>query len=147
MGVSIGGGGSVKSEPNVIPMIDIMLVLLIIFMIVTPVITAGFTATMPQANNMEQRAEEEGDIVLGIDAEGKYYLDPGDGETKNIVKDSLGSFLAQIYENRVRDRLLYFRADEGLEYSHVEDAMDVARKNGVAVLAAVVDQKREERRR
>jgi biopolymer transport protein TolR len=147
MGMSVGGKEQIKSEPNVIPMIDIMLVLLIIFMIVTPVITAGFKATMPQANNLEPRAEEDGDVVLGIDAEGNYYLDGGSGETRNIVKDSLGSFLAQIYENRVRDKILYFRADEGLEYSHIEDAMDVARKSGVVVLATVVDQKREERRR
>lgn len=51
MGADVGGGGAVKSEPNVIPMIDIMLVLLIIFMIVTPVITAGFQATMPEGKD------------------------------------------------------------------------------------------------
>ena len=49
MGASVGGGGPVKSEPNVVPMIDIMLVLLIIFMIVTPIISSGFQATMPLA--------------------------------------------------------------------------------------------------
>ena len=148
MGMSVGGGeDEVKSEPNVIPMIDVMLVLLIIFMIVTPVITAGFTATMPQAKNLESRPEEDNDVILGIDNQGDYYLDPGTGDINRIAKDSLGSFLTQIFEGRTRDAILYFRADQTLEYSYVEDAMDVARKAGVRVLAAVTDLKREERER
>jgi biopolymer transport protein ExbD len=146
--MAVGGGeGDVKSEPNVIPMIDIMLVLLIIFMIVTPVITAGFQATMPQAKNLESRPEEDADVILGIDMEGDYYLDPGTGEISPIPRDSLASFLTQVFETRTRDAILYFRADAQLEYGHIEDAMDIARKSGVRVLAAVTDLKREERGR
>ncbi len=147
MGMSVGGGYSeVKSEPNVIPMIDVMLVLLIIFMIVTPVITAGFQAVMPQAKNLAERPEEDNDVVLGINIDGDYYLDPGSGETHPIEKDSLASFLTRIYEVRTRDMILYFRADAALEYGYVEDAMDIARKAGVSVLAAITDVKRDPRR-
>ena len=146
MGGSVGGGEDIKSEPNVIPMIDVMLVLLIIFMIVTPVITGGFQATMPEARNLEQRPEEDNDIILGIDLDGRYYLDPGSGNIGMIVNDSLGPFLTRIYDTRVRDRILYFRADAGIEYAAVEDAMDVARKAGVRVLATITELKREPRR-
>jgi biopolymer transport protein ExbD len=147
MGMSVGGDEeAIKSEPNVIPMIDIMLVLLIIFMIVTPVITGGFQAVMPEAKNLEQRPEEDNDVILGIDVDGQYYLDPGSGEIGAIVNDSLSSFLTQIYSTRVRDAILYFRADANLEYAVVEDAMDVARKSGVRVLASVTELKRESRR-
>ena len=147
MAISAGGPDSeVKSEPNVIPMIDVMLVLLIIFMIVTPVITAGFQAVMPQAKNLADRPEEDNDVVLGIDLDGNYYLDPGTGDTHPIEPDSLGTFLTRIYDVRTRDRILYFRADAALEYGYVEDAMDVARKAGVRVLAAITDAKREPRR-
>ncbi len=146
MGGSVGGGEEIKSEPNVIPMIDVMLVLLIIFMIVTPVITGGFQATMPEARNLEQRPEEDNDIILGIDLDGRYYLDPGSGEIGMIVNDSLGPFLTRIYDARLRDRILYFRADAGIEYAAVEDAMDIARKAGVRVLAAITELKREPRR-
>jgi biopolymer transport protein ExbD len=147
MSISVGGGEeAVKSEPNVIPMIDIMLVLLIIFMIVTPVITGGFQATMPEARNLEQRPEEDNDVILGIDIDGQYYLDPGTGEIGMIVNDSLSSFLTQVYETRTRDAILYFRADANLEFGMVEDAMDVARKSGVRVLAAITELKREPRR-
>ncbi len=147
MSISVGGGEeAVKSEPNVIPMIDVMLVLLIIFMIVTPVITGGFQATMPEAKNLEQRPEEDNDVILGIDMDGQYYLDPGTGEIGMIVNDSLASFLTQVYETRTRDAILYFRADANLEFAIVEDAMDVARKSGVRVLAAITELKREPRR-
>ncbi len=133
-------------EPNVIPMIDVMLVLLIIFMIVTPVITAGFQAVMPQAKNLADRPEEDNDVILGIDIDGNYYLDPGTGDIHPIEKDSLASFLTRIYEVRTRDMILYFRADASLEYGYVEDAMDVARKSGVRVLASITDAKRDPRR-
>ena len=134
---------AVKSEPNVIPMIDIMLVLLIIFMIVTPVITGGFQATMPQAENVVNRPDEEGDIILGIDKEGSYYLDNGDGNTVKIPNDSLESFLLQLYTDREKDKILYFRTDESMEYSHVEDAIEIAKEAGVVLLAALTDPKKE----
>ncbi|MDH5643203.1 MAG: biopolymer transporter ExbD [Gemmatimonadota bacterium] len=147
MGMSVGGGEEVvKSEPNVIPMIDIMLVLLIIFMIVTPVIAGGFTATMPQAENLEAAPDEDNDIILGIDEQGNYYLDPGTGSTGRLANEQLGEVLTSLYSRRTKDAILYFRADQGLEFSHVEDAMDIARKSGVRVLAAVTDQKRPVRR-
>ena len=52
MGMKVGDEGGVKAEPNVVPMIDVMLVLLIIFMVVTPIIASGFEATMPQGKNI-----------------------------------------------------------------------------------------------
>ncbi len=133
----------VKAEPNVIPMIDIMLVLLIIFMIVTPVITGGFRATMPQANNTKDRPDEEDDIILGIDAEGNYYLDQGDGNTARIPNDSLEPFLVQLYTDREKDKILYFRTDEAMEYGYVEDAIEIAKRAGVVLLASITEPKRE----
>ncbi len=130
-------GTQVKAEPNVIPMIDIMLVLLIIFMIVTPVITGGFRATMPQANNTIDRPDEEDDIILGIDQEGNYYLDPGTGSTSRIPNDSLEPFLFQLYTDREKDRILYFRTDENMAYGIVEDAIEIAKRAGVVLLASI----------
>jgi biopolymer transport protein TolR len=58
-------------------MIDVMLVLLIIFMIVTPAIMAGFTATVPRADNAKKASEEPDEIRLGIDYKGVYFIDVG----------------------------------------------------------------------
>jgi biopolymer transport protein TolR len=142
MGADVGGGGSVKSEPNVIPMIDIMLVLLIIFMIVTPVITAGFQAKMPQGKNLDDAAEESGDVVLGVDRDGGFYLDPGTGTITPVNGEQLDDALQQIYSGRA-EKIMYFRADAALEYGKIEDVLVLARKAGVRVLAAVTEEKRE----
>ena len=78
------GKEAVKADINVTPMIDVMLVLLIIFMIVTPLIAAGFKAVMPKGKNLDPRPEGSGEVVLGIDAAGNYFLNtravpPGTG--------------------------------------------------------------------
>lgn len=148
----VESGEGVKHEPNVVPMIDIMLVLLIIFMIVTPVIAAGFEARMPQGKNLSTATDEGGDVVLGIDKDGNYFLDPGTGRispvcppnrTGCVQRDELQKYLTEIYTNRATDKRLYFKADQNLEYGTVEGAVQIARSAGVRVLAAVTEEKRE----
>ncbi|MBI3082208.1 MAG: biopolymer transporter ExbD [Gemmatimonadetes bacterium] len=155
MAMAAGGDEGVKHEPNVVPMIDIMLVLLIIFMIVTPVITAGFQAQMPQGKNITTRSEEEGDIALGVDKDGKYFLDAGTGEVRPVCgiratgcveRERLEQLLTDIYANRTRDKILYFKADQNLEFSKVEGAIQIARKAGVRVVAAITEEKRDQSR-
>jgi len=150
MGASVGGSGPVKSEPNVVPMIDIMLVLLIIFMIVTPIISSGFQATMPLAKNADTREEDGEDIVLGIDKEGNYYVtdafatkESDRQNIKGIGADLLGEHLRRIFETRTKDKILYLKADRELEFQHIQDAMEIARNSGVRVLAAITEQQPE----
>ena len=128
------GQTSVKSEPNVVPMIDIMLVLLIIFMIVTPLIANGFQATMPSGENLDKRPEGDGEVVLGIDQAGGYFLNG-----VPISPDVLPDQLKAVFAARTEDKILYFRADKGLKYSKIEDAVEVARQAGVAVIAAITE--------
>src|SRR5919199_5676673 len=137
MGMAVGGGGGVKATPNVVPMIDIMLVLLIIFMIVTPALAAGFQAQPPEGVNLKSHPEdEESDQVLGIDAQGNYYLN------KRPLKNAdLAATLKRIYDARTIDKILYLKADKNLAYEKVIDAMDVAGKNGVRVVGAIADQR------
>jgi len=130
-----GGGAGVKAEPNVTPMIDVMLVLLIIFMLVVPAISAGFQAIPPQGVNLKPHPEEERDQVLGIDANGQYFLNKAP-----IPNPELGQRLKTIYENRTEDKLLYIKAHKDLEYSKVLDAMDIAAHNNVAVTGMITDQ-------
>ncbi len=145
MGMQVGGSeGGVKSEPNVVPMIDIMLVLLIIFMIVTPVITSGFQAQMPMGKNLEARPDDPGDVVLGMDNEGKYYLDPGTGTIGSVPADRLEEVLRQVFENRTKDKIMFFRADRTLPFGRVQEAIETARAAGVRVVAAVTDEQRDE---
>src|SRR6185503_6669957 len=144
MGMDVGGGkGGIKFEPNVVPMIDVMLVLLIIFMVVTPIIASGFEAKMPEGKNIEKREDQDNDITLGVDKVGAFFLGSKDAggttRVRRIEKDQLEQTLTQIFNARSTDKILYFKADQQLEYSKVEEAIQVARKSGVRVLAAVTE--------
>ena len=137
MAMSAGGGTSVQSSPNVTPMIDVMLVLLIIFMVVTPALLAGFNADPPKAVNLKDHPEDANlDQVLGIDKDGNYYLNK-----KPIRTQDVGSMLKQIYDARTEDKILYLKADKGLDYSKVLDALDLAAKNGVRVTGMISEQR------
>ena len=140
--------GVVAANINVTPMIDVMLVLLIIFMIVTPAITAGFQATIPRAKNPDAKEESEGEIRLGIDREGKFYIDITDPRTgkytgPRYVSDAdLPTQLTNLYANRTVDKIMYLKADEGIEYGRVQTALEIARKAGVRVVGAIAEQER-----
>jgi biopolymer transport protein TolR len=137
MQASSGGGGSVESRPNVIPMIDIMLVLLIIFMVVAPALMAGFNATPPEGVNLKDHPEDEQtDQVLGIDRDGQYYLNK-----RPIQNAELPQLLKKIFEARQEDKILYLKADKTLDYSKVLDAIDIASTNGVRVVGMISDQR------
>ena len=139
MSMSSGGssGGNIKAEPNVTPMIDVMLVLLIIFMVVTPALLAGFNAVPPQGQNLKDHPEDaEADQVLGIDRDGNYYLNK-----KPIAKTAIEAEIKRIYDIRTADKVMYLKADKELLYSKVVDATDMAAKNGVRVLGLIGDQK------
>jgi biopolymer transport protein TolR len=137
MNVSTSTGGGVKAEPNVTPMIDVMLVLLIIFMVVTPALLAGFNSQPPQGQNLKDHPEdEETDQVLGIDKDGNYYLNK-----KPISKTAIEGEIKRIYDTRQVDKVMYLKADKDLEYAKVVDATDMAAKNGVRVVGLISDQK------
>lgn len=135
--MSTGNAGqtSVKSEPNVVPMIDIMLVLLIIFLIVTPLIAAGFRATMPKADNLQPSPEQEGEVVLGIDENGAFFLN-----TRPIADSQLEDQLRAMFAAR-DDKIIYLKADQNLKYGQVQKGIEIARQAGARVVASITDAK------
>ncbi|MEO6056711.1 MAG: biopolymer transporter ExbD [Gemmatimonadales bacterium] len=136
MAISTGSSGSsaVKADINVTPMIDVMLVLLIIFMIVTPLIAAGFKATLPKGKNLDSRPEGENEVILGIDEAGRYFLN-GRGLPEGTLEDQLRG----IFAARTEDKILYFKADNQLKFSKIQEAVETARRSGVRVMAAITE--------
>jgi biopolymer transport protein TolR len=139
---------AVNANINVTPMIDVMLVLLIIFMIVTPLITAGFQASIPHALNPEKQEEKEGEIRLGIDKDGKFFLDlPGAGGQytgMRFISDAdLANQLVAIYAARTSDKILYLKADANIKYERVQQAIVIARRAGVRVIGAIAEQRKQ----
>ena len=134
-----GGGGArgeLSNEPNVVPMIDILLVLLIIFMIVTPLIAAGFKATLPKGKNLDPRPEGDNEVILGIDQAGRYFLNQ-----RPIAAGALEDQLRSVFAARTEDKILYFKADNQLKYGQVQEAVETARRAGVRVMAAITEPK------
>ena len=138
MAISTGSAGSsaVKADINVTPMIDVMLVLLIIFMIVTPLIAAGFKATLPKGKNLDPRPEGDNEVVLGIDEFSRYFLNG-----RALPNGTLEDQLRGIYAARTEDKILYFKADNKLKYSKIQEAVETARRSGVRVMAAITEPK------
>jgi biopolymer transport protein ExbD len=134
MAVQLSSEG-VKSEPNVTPMIDVMLVLLIIFMIVIPQLLAGFNAVPPQGQNIKPHPNEDEDIILGIDADGKFFLDK-----KPFSDQEIGPAIRAKFDLRTVDKIMFIKADKNLKYDRIMEAMDIASNQGVRVAALITDQ-------
>ena len=126
---------NVMGDINVTPMVDVMLVLLIIFMVVTPLITAGFQAQLPQGEHLKSRPEEDTRVVIGIDAEGNYFLNK-----KSIRREDAANLLTAEFNARPQDKVLYVKADKNLKYQEILDVMDLGRDAGARVIGAITEQ-------
>ena len=117
-------------------MADVMLVLLIIFMITAPLIAAGFQAQMPQGINLISAEEQPDDVVLGIDVNDSLYLN-----THPVSHADLPAKLRDAFASHPGTHILYLKADINLKMDKIQEAIKIARDAGVAVVAAVTEQK------
>lgn len=137
-----------RAEINVTPMMDVMLVVLMIFMFVMPVIDAA--VDLPLAANADARPPEEDEILLRIDRRGTYVLETADvwgsahgwNPSRVMMPDELRRELEKLYAVQTRDRILYLKADNELPFGAVERAIEIARRSGVRVVAAVAERTR-----
>lgn len=127
MGMSAGGGSGAMRDPNVTPIIDVMLVLLIIFMVVTPLTQAGHDVELPEsADNVAQNTEPDpNQLVLDIDSAGQVTINK-----QPVTWDELPLRIRDIFETR-SDKTIFLRAAPTLKYGEVVAVLDVARGNGV----------------
>ncbi len=143
---------NVMGDINVTPMVDVMLVLLIIFMVVTPTILAGFPARLPLGVHLKSHDLRDAErTVLGIDVNGDYYLNkkpvPGCSAAqrqspagKAACDQGLYVLLQQDYAKHPNDHVLFLRADQSVKFAQVMDAMNLGKKAGAAMVAAVSEQ-------
>ena len=131
MGAKFGSGGGFTSEPNVIPMIDILLVLLIIFMMQVPLQRKKMDVQLPpvmEANQQQADAGPSNQIVLQLNEDGSYAInnDP-------VAKPLLERRLREIYDPRPV-KLMFIKTSRNRKYEEVVEAMDIARSAGVQVI-------------
>ena len=116
------------AEINIIPLVDIMLVLLIIFMVAAPLSISGIGVQLPKSK-AKGGSVDESRIILTIDAEGGFFLDK-----QKIPSEQLEAKMMAIFA--VRDKKeLYIRADKRVRYGSVVDAMGAAKLAGVSKLS------------
>jgi len=136
MAMNVGGGGGVKSDINVTPLVDVMLVLLIIMMIVAPLLQQGVSVKLPVAANTTEKPDTQEQTVLAIDSSKRFYLN-----AVPVQKDDLRRRVEEVLENK-KDKIVIIKADEDVEYSAVMDAMDQLRASGIEDMGLITDPRR-----
>jgi biopolymer transport protein TolR len=134
--MQLGGSTGVKSDINVTPLVDVMLVLLIIVMIVAPLLQQGVNLTLPQATNTAEKPETQEQTVLSIDARKRFYLN-----TLEVQGGDLTRRVGELLENK-SDRIVIIKADVDVEYSAVMEAMDQLRASGIEDMGLITDPRR-----
>jgi biopolymer transport protein TolR len=127
MAISLGGGKGEMSEPNIVPLIDVLLVLIIIFMVITPRIPTGLPTLVPQPAppNQQQQQVDNRTIVVQVLNGGKVMInqDP-------VSWNELGPRLSDIFKERA-DKVAFVKGDDNVEFEYVAQAIDVMRGAGI----------------
>ena len=118
------------AEMNVIPLVDVMLVLLVVFIVAAPVITHSVTLDLPKASS-ERQADDPESVTLSLDKAGQLYLDD-----KPVSQQRLESVLIQARRDN-DDLVVYLRADQSVPYRLIARAMATVKTAGIERLGFV----------
>lgn len=138
MGIDVGASkGGVNSEINVVPMVDIMLVLLVIFMLVAPMLQAGVNVKLPEATNTLDKPETSGQTVVAITPNGRFHVN-GIEVRENELAGAVEKALEESAE-----RIVLVKGDEDAPYSAIMAAMDQLREASVENIGLITEQKKQ----
>jgi biopolymer transport protein TolR len=135
MAMSMGSSAGIKSDINVTPLVDVMLVLLIIMMIVAPLLQKGVDVRLPVAANSAVKPETQDQTVLAIRSDGGLFIN-----AVAVQSGDLRRRMEEIFETKT-EKLVIIKADEDVEYRHVMDAMDELRATGIEDMGLITERK------
>jgi biopolymer transport protein TolR len=127
--------GTNLAEINIIPLVDVVLVLLLIFMLTAPMMYRGIDVNLPKASSRPTAVEER--LVLTVTKDQSLFLND-----RRLPATGLEQALRQAFANRT-DKTLYLKADAGLSYGTVVETMDRVRRAGIERLGMVTEPARE----
>jgi biopolymer transport protein ExbD len=134
MDVSAAKGG-VKSDINVTPLVDVMLVLLIIMMIVAPLLQRGADVKLPLAVNTTEKPQTQDQTVVAVDKDDRLFVN-----SLPVRREELQQTVKEILDSQ-KERIILISADENARYSTVMDAMDELRAGGIEDIGLITDPK------
>jgi biopolymer transport protein ExbD len=132
----MGTKGGVKSDINVTPLVDVMLVLLIIMMIVAPLLQQGVPVTLPRAINTAEKPETQDQTVVAITADKRFFVN-----AVQIQAGDLRRRIEDVLESK-KERIVIIKADEDVEYGTVMEAMDELRASGIEDMGLITETRR-----
>jgi biopolymer transport protein TolR len=134
MGMDMGGGGGPKSEINVTPLVDVVLVLLIIFMVVQPLLQMGYDVQVPpNAQENTPPPTQNDQIIVSMTATKDVYLNK-----EKIEPANLPIRLQEILKNR-GSKVVFFSVEDSVNYGDAVKLMDTVRNNGAKNIGIVMD--------
>lgn len=126
---SASSGGALTADPNVTPMIDVLMVLLIIFMVIVPSSRKALDVQVPDPNPQPNTAPVTNEsIVLSVNPGGQFLINK-----EAVAGNQLAARLRQVYDGRP-DKVIFVKGDPQAKYQDIIGAMDVARGAGVKVI-------------
>jgi biopolymer transport protein TolR len=127
MSMSMGGGSGPKSDINMTPMIDVLLVLIIIFMVITPLTPKGLEALVPQPPppNAPPPPADDRTIVVTINKDHSMLVN-----TEPVQESALSKRLEDIFKTRA-ERVMFVKGDPEIEYKWVAEVIDIAHGAGI----------------
>jgi biopolymer transport protein ExbD len=135
MGMAVGGKGGPKSDINMTPMIDVLLVLIIIFMVITPLTPKGLEALVPQPPppGQKQTLADQRTVVISIDSNHRFKINDEDTD-----EAALGARLTDIFKTRA-ERVVFVRGSDDLDFLWVAKAIDIAHGAGIDKVGLMLD--------
>ncbi|MGD2053848.1 MAG: protein TolR [Gammaproteobacteria bacterium] len=127
------------SEINVVPYIDVMLVLLIIFMITAPLVQQGVEIDLPQASANPMPPEQREPLVITVSKNGDLYLNIGENNERPLDEDSLANRVAAVIKNHPQTPVLV-RGDKAVDYGRVTEAMVLLQAAGVEKVGLMTEE-------
>jgi biopolymer transport protein TolR len=126
------------SEINVVPYIDVMLVMLVIFMITAPLLNQGVDVELPQADAEPMSGDQQDPLVLTVDAEGRYFLNIGGDPEQAIDAETLVQRSAAVLRRRPKITVLV-RGDTHVDYGLVVTAMSLLQEAGASRVGLITE--------
>jgi biopolymer transport protein TolR len=126
------------SEINVVPYIDVMLVLLVIFMITAPLLTQGVKIDLPQADAEPVSTEMDDPVVITVDSEGNLYIDIGDNKQQPVEEEILVSRVRSVLRYKPKTPIMV-RGDSRVDYGRVVKAMTLLQSAGAPSVGLITE--------